>query len=126
MGRWSAISVVAAALCLAALPAAHAAGLGKLTVLSALGQPLNAEVEIVALQPGEEDGLVARLGSPEAFKGSGIEFSAALNSVRGERRDRSSEGRSTFGGAGVSGWVDMVSGPPRGATPRRGRACPGR
>jgi len=70
-------------------PAAHAAGLGKLIVLSSLGQPLNAEIEIVALQPGEEDGLTARLGSPEAFKQAGIEFNAALNSMRFaiERRD---------------------------------------
>jgi pilus assembly protein FimV len=82
VGRSIAIAVVAAALCLAAPPAAHAAGLGKLTVLSALGQPLNAEVEIVSLQPGEEDGLAARLGSPEAFKGAGIEFNAVLNGLR--------------------------------------------
>src|SRR5258705_12234520 len=82
VGRWSAIAIVAAALCLAVLPAAHAAGLGKLTVLSALGQPLNAEVEIVSLQPGEEDGLAARLGSPEAFKGAGIDFTPVLNNVR--------------------------------------------
>ena len=89
MGRSFAIAVVAAALCLAVPPAAHAAGLGKLTVLSSLGQPLNAEIEIVALQPGEEDGLTARLGSPEAFKQAGIEFNAALNSMRFaiERRD---------------------------------------
>ena len=51
---------LAAALLLAAPLPAHAAGLGKLTVLSPLGQPLNAEIEIVSLQPGEEDGLTAR------------------------------------------------------------------
>ena len=39
------------------------AGLGKLTVLSALGQPLVAEIEIVALQAGEEESLVARIAS---------------------------------------------------------------
>src|SRR5258705_7019932 len=82
VGRWSAIAIVAAALCLAVLPVAHAAGLGKLTVLSALGQPLDAEVEIVALQPGEEEGLVARLGSPEAFKQAGIEFNSVLTGMR--------------------------------------------
>ena len=81
MGRSIAIAVVAAALCLAAPLAAHAAGLGKLTVLSSLGQSLNAEIEIVALQPGEGDGLTARLGSPEAFKQAGIEFNVALNSM---------------------------------------------
>src|SRR5438067_2499851 len=69
---------------------AHAAGLGRLTVLSALGQPLTAEIEIVSLQPGEEDGLTARLAPPEAFEQAGIDINAALNSVRIsiEQRDK--------------------------------------
>src|SRR5690348_6732491 len=75
------IAVAASALSLAAF-AAHAAGLGRLTVLSPLGQPLLAEVEIVSLQPGEEDGLTARLASPEAFSAAGIEPSPALNGLR--------------------------------------------
>ena len=54
--------------------AAHAAGLGRLTVLSQLGQPLNAEIEIVSLQPGEEESLAARLASNDAFQQAGIEF----------------------------------------------------
>ena len=82
MGRSIANAIAATALCLAAPLAAHAAGLGKLTVLSPLGQPLNAEIEVVALQAGEEDGLTARLASPEAFKQAGIEFNGTLLSVR--------------------------------------------
>lgn len=58
------------------------AGLGKLTVLSALGQPLSAEIEIVSLQPGEDESLVARVASTEAFRQAGVEFNAALLSVR--------------------------------------------
>jgi len=80
--RSIAVAVFAAALCLAGSIAAHAAGLGKLTVLSALGRPLNAEIEIVALQPGEAEGLAARVASPEAFKEAGIEFNAALLGLR--------------------------------------------
>jgi pilus assembly protein FimV len=76
------LAIVAAALWLTAPVAAHAAGLGRLTVLSPLGQPLNAEIEIVSLRPGEEDGLSARLASPEAFKQAGIDPNAALNSMR--------------------------------------------
>ena len=57
---------------------ACAAGLGKLTVLSALGQPLNVEIEVVSVQSGEDDSLAARLGSPEAFRQAGIEMSPAL------------------------------------------------
>ena len=30
-------------------------------------QPLNAEIEIVALRPGEEEGLTARVAAQEAF-----------------------------------------------------------
>ncbi|HJS76670.1 MAG TPA: FimV/HubP family polar landmark protein [Burkholderiales bacterium] len=69
--------------------AVHAAGLGRLTVLSPLGQPLNAEIEIVALRPGEEDTLSARIAPLEAFEAAGIEPSAVLNTVRFavERRD---------------------------------------
>ena len=60
---------------------AQAAGLGKLTLISALGQPLNAEVEIVSLQPGEED-LSARLASSQAFAQAGIEANPVLSDVR--------------------------------------------
>src|SRR5438105_11723413 len=69
---------------------ANAAGLGRLTVLSPLGQPLLAEIEIVSLQPGEEDGLTARLASPDAFETAGIDINPALNSIRInlERRDK--------------------------------------
>jgi len=78
-----------AALTLAAPAAAWAAGLGRINVLSALGQPLNAEIEVVALRPGEEDTLQARVAPLEAFTAAGIEPSAVLNSMRFavERRD---------------------------------------
>ncbi|MEA3192488.1 MAG: pilus assembly protein FimV [Betaproteobacteria bacterium] len=70
-----------AALSLALPFAAQAAGLGKLTLISALGQPLNAEIEIVSLQPGEED-LAARLASNQAFAQAGIEANPVLSDVR--------------------------------------------
>ena len=69
---------IALAVLLCAPLLAYPAGLGKLTVNSALGQPLNAEIEIVSLQTGEEDALTARLGSLEAFRQAGIELSPAL------------------------------------------------
>src|SRR5438093_3482506 len=73
--------MIAAALWLAS-PMVHAAGLGQLSVISPLGQPLNAEIEIVSLQPGEEEGLVARLASPDAFRAAGIDFNPALVTAR--------------------------------------------
>ncbi|HUQ25819.1 MAG TPA: FimV/HubP family polar landmark protein [Burkholderiales bacterium] len=74
-------AVVMAALSLALPFAAQAAGLGKLTLISALGQPLNAEIEIVSLQPGEED-LAARLASTQAFAQAGIDANPVLSDVR--------------------------------------------
>ena len=62
--------------------AAHAAGLGKLTVLSALGQPLRAEIELTAVSGDEAAGLAAKLASPEAFKAANIDFNPALLSLR--------------------------------------------
>jgi pilus assembly protein FimV len=74
-------AILGAALALLA-PIAHGAGLGKINVLSPLGQPLNAEIEIVALRPGEEDTLVARVAPLEAFTAAGIEPSHLLSAVR--------------------------------------------
>lgn len=66
---------------LAALPlTASAAGLGKLTVLSAIGQPLRAEVELSASKD-ELASMTARLASPEAFRKAGIDYSAGLTGV---------------------------------------------
>jgi pilus assembly protein FimV len=72
--------VVAAALSLPLL--AQAAGLGRLSVLSFLGQPLRAEIEVVSLLPGEESSLEARLASGNAFAQAGIDFNPALVGVR--------------------------------------------
>jgi pilus assembly protein FimV len=72
---------LAAAFCL--LPTAvFAAGLGKLTVLSALGQPLRAEIEVVSLQANEADSLTARLASPDTFRQANIELNGALLQVK--------------------------------------------
>ncbi|MGO4479922.1 FimV family protein, partial [Massilia sp. 2TAF26] len=73
-------AAVASALVLSS--AAHAAGLGKLTVLSALGQPLRAEIELTAVSSDEASGLVAKLASPDAFRAANIEFNPALLSLR--------------------------------------------
>ena len=76
MGRSIAFAMFAAALSLA-VPSAHAAGLGKITVLSSLGQPLLAEIEIVQLQAGEEEGLTARLPSSDFATASAMQPSSA-------------------------------------------------
>ena len=64
-------AAVASALVLTS--AAHAAGLGKLTVLSALGQPLRAEIELTAVSGDEASGLAARLASQGAPSATAID-----------------------------------------------------
>ncbi|MGA8054591.1 MAG: pilus assembly protein FimV, partial [Burkholderiales bacterium] len=43
---------------------------------------MNAEIEVVSLQPGERESLQARLASLDAFRQANIEFSPALASVQ--------------------------------------------
>ncbi|MGX4644266.1 FimV/HubP family polar landmark protein [Massilia sp. SYSU DXS3249] len=62
--------------------AANAAGLGKLTVLSALGQPLRAEIELTSVSNDEAAGLVAKLASADAYRAANIELNPALLSLR--------------------------------------------
>ena len=61
---------------------ATAAGLGQLTILSTLGQPLLAEVDLISVQKDELATLVARLAPPEAFSQAKIPYSPALVGVR--------------------------------------------
>ena len=61
---------------------AMAAGLGKLAVMSGLGQPLRAEIEVVSLQRGEAETLAARIASPDAFRQAGVEYGALVPQVR--------------------------------------------
>ena len=77
VGKSIAGRILAAALLLVPL-LVHAAGLGNLKILSALGQPLNAEIAIVAEQPDELESLNARLASQDAFSKAGIEFNPVL------------------------------------------------
>jgi pilus assembly protein FimV len=79
-------SAVACAVLLS--PAANAAGLGKLTVLSSLGQPLRAEIELTAVSADEAAGLAAKLAPPDAFRLANIDFNPALLSLRFEVEQR--------------------------------------
>ena len=61
---------------------AYAAGLGKLTVLSGLGQPLHAEIELTSVSKEEAGSLSVKLASVEAFRQANIEFNPALFALR--------------------------------------------
>ena len=59
-------------------PSAQALSLGRITVQSALGEPLRAEIDVPQITPEEIASLRTALGSPEAFRAAGMERSAAL------------------------------------------------
>jgi pilus assembly protein FimV len=61
---------------------ANAAGLGKLTVLSSLGQPLHAEIELTSIGKDEAGSLAPKLASVDAFRQANIDFNPALFSLR--------------------------------------------
>jgi pilus assembly protein FimV len=61
---------------------AYGAGLGKLTVLSGLGQPLHAEIELTSVSKEEAGSLSVKLASIEAFRQANIEFNPALFALR--------------------------------------------
>jgi pilus assembly protein FimV len=73
-------SAVASAVFLSS--SAYAAGLGKLTVMSSLGQPLRAEIELTAVSNEEAGVLVAKLAPADAFRLANIEFNPALLSLQ--------------------------------------------
>lgn len=68
--------------CLAWSSMACAVGFGGINVTSSLGQPLVAEIELVAVEKTDKSSLTARLASPEAFKGAGIDYSYALPKLK--------------------------------------------
>jgi len=77
-----ALKTLTGAVLSAVLTSANAAGLGKLTVLSSLGQPLRAEIELTAVTPEEATDLQARLAPAEAFRAANIDFNPALLGLR--------------------------------------------
>ena len=72
--------LVAAAMAVLLPCSASAAGLGRLIVHSALGQPLNAEVELISVQKGET--ITARLASPETYQQAGAQYNNMLTGAR--------------------------------------------
>lgn len=60
---------------------ASALALGRITVLSTLGEPLRAEIELAQINAAEVVSLQTKIASPNAFKAAGVEFSPALLGV---------------------------------------------
>ena len=93
--------VLAASLALSPMWA-NAAGLGRITVQSGLGQPLRAELEVTAARD-EIPSLTAKLASVDAFRIAGIEYQTALSSVQFSRDVKERNGRR---------YIEMVSDKP--------------
>ena len=56
--------------------------MGGINVSSSLGEPLKAEIELMAVGKAEKGNLVARLASPDVFKGAGMDYPANLPKLK--------------------------------------------
>ncbi|WP_431261697.1 FimV/HubP family polar landmark protein [Roseateles chitinivorans] len=61
---------------------AYGLGLGKLTVQSALGETLRAEIDVSSLTPEEASSLKLRVAPPESYRASGLDYNAVLASTQ--------------------------------------------
>jgi pilus assembly protein FimV len=57
---------------------AHALSLGRLNVLSSLGEPLLAEIDVPQITEAEAASLRIGTASPDTFRAAGADFNAAL------------------------------------------------
>jgi pilus assembly protein FimV len=71
---------------------AVAADLGRLTVLSGIGERLRAEIEILSVQPSEAGALAARIPPPDVFWRANLEPSPIVDQLRA-RVERRPKGR---------------------------------
>jgi len=61
--------------------AAGAAGLGQINVLSSLGQPFHAEIDVLSVRKEDAGTLLVRVASPEAYRQANVEYGSALRGV---------------------------------------------
>jgi pilus assembly protein FimV len=90
--RATALAVATAVLFGISASDAHALALGRITVQSAIGEPLRAEIEIPEINAEELASLRTTVASPDAFQAAGLEYSPALNGIQ-ITMERRSDGR---------------------------------
>ncbi len=56
-------------------------GLGDIEMRSALNQPMEAEIRLTSVQPGELNGMIVQLASAEAFARAGIDRASVLSEL---------------------------------------------
>ena len=82
--RWHKTAIAASAtafICLWA-PSALALSLGSITVQSALGEPLRAEIDVPDINADEASSLKASVASPESFRAAGLDYNPAMSGLR--------------------------------------------
>ena len=67
-----------------------ALALGRVNVLSALGEPLRAEIDVPEITAEEAASLRTSVASPDAFRAAGLEYNTALSNVQISLQRRSS------------------------------------
>ncbi len=88
-----------------------AAGLGRLSVQSGLGQPLRAELEVTSVGRDEAPTLQVRLAPLSAFRAANLEFNPALTNIRfalDRRQDGSYTVRITSAQPVNEPYIDMM------------------
>jgi pilus assembly protein FimV len=68
--------------------AVSAVGMGGINVTTALGEPLKAEIDLVAVGKADKNKMSARLASPDAFKGAGLDYPGTLPKLKFEIEER--------------------------------------
>ncbi|MDQ6680945.1 MAG: LysM peptidoglycan-binding domain-containing protein, partial [Pseudomonadota bacterium] len=83
-----ALTGAAAASLLIAAPHAAALGLGRLSVQSALGEALRAEIEVTSMTAEEASNLRIRVAPPESYRAANVDYNPVLPSTKAvlERR----------------------------------------
>jgi pilus assembly protein FimV len=94
MHRWKYSALAGAVVATLGLYAADASALalGQITVQSALGEPLRAEIELPQISAAEADTLRVSPAAPEIFRSQGMEYSSVIPQMR-VRLDRRANGR---------------------------------
>jgi len=80
--RWELKAVTFATLLALGGTNALALSLGRITVQSALGEPLNAEIDIPDINAEEAASLKVQVASPANFKSAGLDYSPVLTGLR--------------------------------------------
>lgn len=91
--RMGALASAIALLGSLAINPAYALGLGRITVQSALGEALRAEIDIPEISADEAASLRVGVAAPAAFKAAGLEYTATVVGVQIDLRKRA-DGRS--------------------------------